>query len=457
MLHACQSSSIPARATVARRARFLALAGAAIVTLTSSFASAVLFPVGYTHQIQVRGNLAANPGPSFNVPHGTTFSSTTVALNNSGVVATKISTIGLTSNQGIWSGPGNGTGGIVATGPDIDTALWSDVSIGNTGRIILPVSSSASDGLYRRDTVDAPGVTFMTKQPLGSTSWSGVRVANNNNVGYKAGFSGDSAIVRYNPTTNTNTVYASQSGNNYGFIFTPWMNNNEQFVSRVTNNNVPTTNDDQVRKFNADGSSSLVVQEGQVISGWGTVTGIFLNASMNDSGEVAVILQRSAGGSTLFKISADGNTFTQIATANASNPVGGVRSFPGFTPIINNNGLVAFRAQDVNLSDPTSHDVVMVGDGTNLIKVIGERDSVLTDLGPGQIGQETLGSPAFAGNIAFNDSNQVAYTAGVYPLGDDQTEWGTAVFLATAIVPEPATIGLAFSALTIGLLRRRAR
>ena len=133
------------------RTRIAILAAAGAVSFGSISLGAL--PPGWSHQLQLRGNLAANPGPSFNVPHGTTLNSTTVALNNNGAIATKLSTIGTTSNQGIWYGPGDATGGIVATGPDSLTALWSDVALGDTGRIVVPVEAS---GLV--ETVDIYGV-----------------------------------------------------------------------------------------------------------------------------------------------------------------------------------------------------------------------------------------------------------------------------------------------------------
>jgi hypothetical protein len=407
----------------------------AVVSLASASALASgYWPVSYDYDLRARANLLVNPTGSFNVPHGSTFNSTTVSMNASGAVASKISSVGGTASlQGIFYAPTAATGGVATVGPDIDTALWSDVVLGDSGRIALPVSLSAANGIYFRDPSDAPGVQLLTNLPAGATSFGGLTVRSGNVTGFRANVAGNS-LVSFDPAANSLATHASQTANGYSFIFTPHMNNPRLMVARVTNPAAGSSADDQVRTFSASGQTQLIVSEGQSIPDFGIVQAFESNPVINDVGDVAVIIRNTASVRTLFRISADGQTFTPIATASTTNPPGGVRGFAFFTPAINNHGAVAFRATEVSSIDPSSTDAVFIGDGTNLLKVVGERMQVPADIGLAQIGQETLSSPAFAGGIALNDRNQVAFTAGVHPDGNNQIEWGTAIYVANPII-----------------------
>ena len=169
----------------------------------------------FSFQLQARGNLAANPGPSFNVPHGTTFNSTTVSMNNLGEVASKISTIGTTDHQGVWYGPGNGTGGVVAELGNIDVQSLSDTNIGDSGRIIASQSFSSQDGFYFRDRAQAPGLTFAGA--AAGTSGSGYRVLPDNTISTRNSVGGVVGYRRFTPP-GSSTTYMTQAAGSFSFL-----------------------------------------------------------------------------------------------------------------------------------------------------------------------------------------------------------------------------------------------
>lgn len=412
------------------------------VSICTSAIAAVPLATDYSFQLQVRGNLAANPGSSFNVPHGTTFNSTTVSMNNLGEVASKISTVGTTDHQGVWYGPGNGTGGVVAELGNIDVQSLSDVNIGATGRIITSQSFSSQDGFYFRDRNQAPGLTFVGAAP--GTSGSGYRVLPDNSISSRTSLGGVVGYRHYIPAGNVVQTYVTQSAGSFSFLSSSAPSDNGQIAGRVFNDTQPSTGNDQIRRFNADGSSTLIATEGGSIPGVaGTISSFSNSLTMNASGLVAFIA--TVGGQQQVVVS-DGTTTRLLA--NATSPI--VSGIDAFAPSINTAGLVAFRGKD-----EAGNDAIFIGDGLGgLTRVIGELDTITSDLGTAQLGQNNVNDPTFSGGIALNDSNQIAFTTGLYPQGNNQVEWGTAIYIAS--VPEPTTMS-ALAVGAIGLLARRCR
>jgi hypothetical protein len=423
------------------------LLAAAIAPAIATVASAVV-PTAYTVQLQARANLLANPDGSFNVPHGSTFGSTTVSLNNLGEVASKMTTVGSSSSdQGIFYGPGNGTGGVVAQQNQDTVGFLSDVNIGDTGRIIVSQSNSGagiSDGFYYRDRGQPTGLTYLTG--ASGLSASGYRVLPDNTVASRTALNNVTGYRSYNPAGGAVQTYITQQAGAFSFLASAAPTNDGRIAGRVFNDLQPSTANDQIRLFNADGSSTLIATEGGSVPGVaGTITSFQNSISASNNGFVAFIA--SVGGKTSVIVS-DGTTTRLVA--NADNPL--VSAIDSFAPSVNSAGLVAFRGKEED-----GDDAIFIGDGLgNLTRVIGEADTVSTDIGLAQLGQETASPPTFAGGIALNDSNQIAFTTGLYPVGNRAVEYGTGIFIANVAVPEPATLG-ALAGVAVLVLRRRQR
>ena len=97
-----------------------------------------------------------------------------------------------------------------------------------------------------------------------------------------------------------------------------------------------------------------------------------------------------------------------------------------FNPSANASGLVAFRGRDVN-----GLRSIFVGDGTSLVRAIGDRSPVPTDLGPGQISRPDT-APVLGGNPRINARGDLAFNASVAPLGNSSASWGSGIFVMAA-------------------------
>jgi hypothetical protein len=146
---------------------------------------------------------------------------------------------------------------------------------------------------------------------------------------------------------------------------------------------------------------------------------------LSDGGTIAVVVKLADGNARAvyrFTPVAGGYEATEIARVEAE---GTIRAIDSFAPDVNDEGLVVFRASDVD------GQAVYAGDGTSLVRIAGNGDVVATDQGAGQLGQHDA-SPVFSGAPTVNEGGDVAFVAGLHPQGDNQVEWGSGVFVAYA-------------------------
>jgi hypothetical protein len=68
------------------------------------------------------------------------------------------------------------------------------------------------------------------------------------------------------------------------------------------------------------------------------------------------------------------------------------------------------------------------------VPVIAEHDLVQTDLGPARIDQHDA-SPVFGGSPSIASDGAIAFNAALTPPEDNQTEWGSGIFIAYASIP----------------------
>jgi hypothetical protein len=409
-------------------ARILPLA--AILAL-AGLAHAVL-PTSFTYQLQVRSNFASNPGGSFNIP-GSWFidSNNAPGLNDNNQLAHKI---GVTSGDfhALWFGA-NGTGGVVHQGPD--GSFFSAVTVNNSGDVVFEQRLTSQDGLYRYR--NSTGLTaFLTNRPLGATSWSTPQINNSGIIGYRAAFSGlGNLYVSYNGEL-TPPIHAAEVAvdplSPYSFIFTPAFNNNRQiaaFVRRGGPGQTGSSQPDEIRIFNADGSSTLIAQDRDANPA-SNFRSFDNSVALNDNGQVAFMATLFAPANVRGVFISDGITTTTIALTNG----GTITNLEFFAPSLNSSGLVAFRAFDA-----ANKRAIWVGDAASpgtLIRVATEDQLINTDLGEGRIDQNDS-SPVFGGGPRINNLGNVAFNAALTPSANNQIEWGTGVYIATAQFPPP--------------------
>ena len=351
-------------------------------------------PLNYQLQLQVRANTG---GTAFNLPNGSTFNSVSASLNNSGNVAVKVNTVGLTTSPGLWFG-GHGAGSLVYNSND-NNAILSDPFLNNNNKASFPRAASTSagdDGIYIYD--HSTGLTdFATNGPLGATSYTNPRISDFDVIGMRVKFSTPQALVTYDVFADEFFNYVTETSGDpnspYSFLYAPAYNNSERLAAQANLTAQPATYK-ELRVWNGDGSSTLVA------AGDSSVGPMFFamdnSISMNNLNQVAFTTRTSTASSTRRIVVGDGTTTTLFPTVSAG---AGFTSIDSFAPVINDNGLVAFRGND---NQATPRDSVFVTDGTTFQRIAGVNDTLMTDTGPRVVG-------SLMGGVSINNVGDVAF------------------------------------------------
>jgi hypothetical protein len=356
---------------------------------------------------------------AYNVPDGSSFASTIPSLNDSRKVAFAY-TEPVNFDKQMWIGQGS----VGAPLGPIESRV-STPHLNAGGDVVWAMDtffgSTPNQGIWRAIN-DVP--SLLTSGPASASDWDEPYVADNGLIGYRPEVFGAKRYTIYDPDANSFTTVAEE-GANFGFLAQPAVNNGMQFGAHVwdaTQGNVS-----QLRRFNPDGTSSVLFTEDA------TYNGIFNGVDINDGGQLAGQLFRVDGDSDLVRVDDNG------VEVLASTALGGDFSdLALFDPKINNDGIVAFRGIPVGDSEG-----IYIADGVDLLRVVGIGDTLMTDLGEAQI-------TSFANGWDINNAGDIVFNASISLVGGGSI--GRGIFVAQ--VPEPATIGLLLMGGLV-LIRRR--
>ena len=370
------------------------LATLAAGTFAAVTANAQTLPLSYQPQLQVR---AATGGSAFNLPNGSTFNSSSASLNDRGQVVVRPNTLGSTSNPGLFFG-GHGTGTVVYNAND-GGALLGDPFINQNNQVTFTrfaSTNAADDGIYVYN--HNTGMTNkITSGPLGATSYTNPQLNDVGVIGMRAKFTTPQALLSYTLATNSFTNYVTETGGDpgspYSFLYAPGFNNNNRIAALANLSNQPSTYR-ELRIWNPNGSSTLVATGD---SSAGPTFFAFDNSiSMNNSDFVAFITRTTSAASSRRIVVSNGTTTTLFPTVSSG---AGFTSLDSFAPVINDNGLVAFRGND---NQATPRNSVFVSDGVTVQRIAGVGDILQTDLGPREVG-------FLMGGVDINNSGAVSF------------------------------------------------
>lgn len=262
----------------------------------------------------------------------------------------------------------------------------------------------------------------MTNQPLGATGWGSPTLNQSGDVGYKAIFSGDYAWVSLDGALVA--IHAAMVDidvmSPYSYLFTPAFSDAGVIAGKARYGDIGQvggSQPDRIILVDATGAETIIAedQDADIASPFvGFDNGVWLT----DGGWVAFVAQK-AGGVRAVILS---NGVTTVEIASEDDPE--VSEIEYFHPVANDAGIVAFRGKDAS-----GMQAVFAGDGTSLVAVITEHDLVETDLGTGRIDQHD-GSVVFGGAPAINGAGDIAFSATLTPVDDNQIEWGSGIFIA---------------------------
>ena len=386
----------------------------------SAAADVRALPDYLTFQLQARSTI----GLGYNLPFNASINSATVDLNDAGRVVVRVTLpTGIPGDdftRHIFVGE-NGGGFVVSEGPV--GSLVSDPRVSPDGKVWFAANFQGGNtqaGIYRYNPDDLSTVR-VTGLPLGTTFFTSPRGNAAGQIGYRADFATGKAWVSYSGSA-AQTHAAEQTldaGSPYSFLFTPSMDERQLIAGKVT---LVAGGFNQIRTIDNHGLA-VVLARTTAEDAQSPFSGFDNSPAIAPtSGQVAFIANLTAGGRGVYRYDGPGQ-IVEIARTGTQ----GLGSIESFGPAINDDGLVAFRGVDSN-----GKQAIFVGDDADLRRVIGRGDTINTDLGLGQIDQETPASPAFSGGVAINAAGDIAFSPTLTPAGNNQIEWGTGVYIARA-------------------------
>lgn len=383
-----------------------------------------------TIELQARTNLLVND-EGYNLPPGSSFNSITPDINDAAQVAFRVQYTAAEGNPssgapGIWLG-GDGTGSIVHRGTE-SQSVPNDVSLNESGDIAFTFGNGGVDNVLMRYDGPSGQTSQVGTTPLLPSSYNSPAIDEAGDITFGGTFGSARAWGGVKGSTGTFYVqdHTADPDSPFGFLYTPRGNDAGQIAGKVGLVG-DVANSVEIRIFEADGSSQLLASS-TAVDPTSAYSKFDNSLGLSDSGLVAVIATRAAD-STKVVLLLDGETATEVAVAGED----GLESFDYFSPDVNDSGQVVFRAVDA-----TGQAVYVAEDG-EVTKVAGKGDEVQTDNGLAQLGQHDS-SPVFGGAPRINNAGDVSFTAGVHPVDDPLTEWGSGVFVAYAgeeAPPEP--------------------
>lgn len=358
--------------------------------------------------------LARACGPDYyNLPPMTFLSSTTADINNQGDVAFKVMSLNAEPIQGLWV-----NGKIVFKAKEGQTI--TDPALNDRGQVVVSVlEENASEGLYVYDKNQDSMTHVIQNQNTDIMFHSFQQILDNGDLYYRVTDSNDDRSV-YSYSGGFTKLF-SEGENTLGFkasyIFGPVVNNQREVATKIRlgkKKDWGAEFPDQIVLVKSDGSFRLIAEDHK--SNPASPYKSFDNTvSLSENGFVAFIAQTSAGPKTL--VIDKGGSQERVATEGQD----GISEFEVFSPQVNTQGLVVFRAKNNK-----GLRGIYVADKSGVRRLIGENDEIPTDIGMGRIYSHPM-YPGFGGKAKINDHNEIVFYALVVNAVGGQ-EWGSGVF-----------------------------
>ena len=363
------------------------------VGLGCTSASAGL-PLLWRIQLQARSTNAAHVA-TFNLPAGATITNQSAAISEDGFAAIHFMIPSTAGTQGFFVGKDgvgstpiidNSGSGFSPSDLDFNFGLLTCISQSSPGSVSL---RSAINGMQPR-TFNAPNMEDIR-------SYSRTRMLDGGNaIGYRGIASVGThkwIIDSFSGTSRIQTVYLSDGPETiYSFLYPPTTNALGHMGGKIDDLNGNAT------IVRADSPSSFTTIFDGTMPDVDFVAGA---TDLNDRDQVAFFVRFITGATTRYSLlRSDGVTSRTIASAGDLGLLSA--DMANFPPAINNDGLVAFRAKD------GAGEALFIGDGTHLVRIIGQNDNVTTDLGTMQVG---FNGAAISGSLDMNTAGHIAFGA----------------------------------------------
>ncbi len=382
------------------------------------------FPGAWELALLARCNFEVNQGGSYRMPPDHFLDGPSPQVNAAGQVAVTVP-IAPDGKRHMWMG--DAAGGELVYHSPVD-AFMSGVSIDRAGRAVFDLTMTETEGLYLYGPGARPPAEVVTTEPFGAISRGDPQLNEAGAIGFRASFGDSRAHYLLDSGSSSPAVRVAETAldgdSPYSFLFSPGFNGRGDLASGARRGpGLDNSRPDEIVLWPASGDPVVIARDadGDPRSPYAAFDAT--HVSLNDRGQVAFITTLVDGGARAVVVG-DGSSEDVVIAREGQAEVGDIEFF---STDINAHGWVVFRA-----FDDSGKRAIWVGDGAQLVRIATERDQVPTDLGDGMIAQETGDNPVFDGNPSINDHGDVAFACGLAPVGDDQVEWGTGIYLAAA-------------------------
>ncbi len=359
----------------------------------------------------------------YNLPDMSFLSNTSPVINNRGDVSFKLMSFAGENNQGIWLKRGSDESGkIVYTAPDM--RFLTDPSLNDAGKIAFNLyDEGVTDGVFVFDT-DSGAVEHVLKPESDEIAYYTYSQVLTNGKIYFRGTDQENVRTFYQYDGSLRPIIAegvSAFGQKSSYLFKPVMNDTGamSFKRRIGEaGEWDESNGDEIlllKPTSSGGYESIVVARDRDMDPDSVFMGFTNSNSLSKNGMVAftAVLQDNSKALILYR---DG-ILRNLVIEKADD----ISEIELFSPKVNDQGQVLFRAKDLE-----GKRGLYVADISGMRRIIGEGDTVMTDLGEGKI-LSNPNFPGFGGEVDMNDHGEIVFYCLVVGSKDNK-EWGSAVF-----------------------------
>lgn len=364
----------------------------------------------------------ANIRDGHNLPPMSYLSNTSPVINNRGDVIFKLMAFDGENNQGLWLKLNEEKNGkIVYTAPEV--RFITDPSINAHRKVVFNLyDEGITDGLFLLDGETLKVDQVLKPEGLGVAYFTYSQVLSNGKI-YFRGTSEENERSFYEFDGNLKKIIAEgvdTYGQKSSYLFRPFLNDKGEMVFKRRlgeNGEWDENKGDEILLLKPTAQNTfepVVIAKDRDADPNSFYMSFANSVSLSTNGLIAfsAVLEDSHRALIMYK---DG-ILRNLAIEKADD----LSEIELFTPKINDKGLVAFRAKDLE-----GKRGLYVANTEGFKKIIGEGDEVMTDLGMAKI-LSNPNYPGFTGEIDMNDNGEIVFSCLLVSSKDDK-EWGSAI------------------------------
>jgi len=367
----------------------------------------------------------ANISDGYQLPAMSFLSNTSPVINNSGDVSFKIMSIGGQDQQGLWvKNKAKPLGEIIYTAPE--SRLLSDPSLNNSGLITFnQYDEGVTDGVFTFDGIHQK-LTQVINPENKNILYYTYSQTNSNGVTIFRGTSEDNLRSFYSYEKNLSLLIAeddSTDSQKTSYLFKPSLNENGaiSFKRRLGERGEwsESQGDEILLLRRVSGHYERVsIAQDKDLNQNSNFLSFYNSTSLSNNGKVAfsAMLLDSKKAIMLWE-----NEALLTLAVEGQDDLGEIELF---SPVVNDQGLVAFRAKNKE-----GLRGIYVASKSGVKKIISEGDEIETDQGPGKI-LSNPNFPGFGGEINMNDKGEIVFHCLITSMKDNR-ELGSAVYVVS--------------------------